>query len=163
MAMRAVIAGPAAMVVLGMISLGSCPNQSTVPPTVRIQWCSGATCGPLQSGNAHIDPNQPLIVFVDGFSSLSGMKSLEVDPDYSVLCSNGTIAQSPEIFTTPSKTTATSSNTLRLSLEIDVGTPKDNLCQNSGIPFASWSGSFSATAISNNGLSGTGQVSLSAP
>ena len=162
MAMSAVVAGSAAMIVAGMISMVSCPNQNKTPPTVRIQWCSGATCGPLQSGNAHIDPNQPLIVFVDGFSSLSGMQSLEVDPDYSIQCSNGQVAQNVDVTTMPSKTTA-ASQTLRLSLEIDVGTPKDSWCKNSDIPFSTWSGSFSAKAISNNGLSATGQVSLQAP
>ena len=161
MAMGAMFAG-SAVVVAGMIGMVSCPDQSKVPPTVRIQWCSGAACGPLQSGNAHIDPNQPLTVFVDGFSSLSGMQSLEVDPDFSIQCSNGQIAQNVDVTTIPSKTKATS-QTLRLSLEIDVGTPKDNWCTNPGIPFSSWSGGFTAKAVSKNGLSATGQVSLQAP
>jgi hypothetical protein len=125
-------------------------------------YCTGAPCGPPQSGDANIDPNQPLTVFVDGFSSLSGMQSLEVDPGYAIQCSNGSIAQNVDPFTIPSKTTA-SSLTLRLSLEVDVGTPKDNWCQTSGIPFSTWSGVFKATAVGKNGLSATATLNLKSP
>lgn len=138
------------------------PDQSKVPPTVRITYCTGNPCGPAQSSNAHIDPNQPLTVFVDGFSSLSGMQSLEVDPSYSFLCSNGQLGQSGQVDTIPSKTTATS-QTVRLSIELDVGTPKDHWCKSSDIPFSSWSGGFKTTAVSKNGLSTTAQLSLQAP
>lgn len=138
------------------------PNQSTLPPTVRTTYCTGNPCGPFQSGNGRVDPNQPLTVFVDGFSSLSGMQSLEVDPAYSFLCSNGSVAQSGQADTIPTKTTA-SNQTLRLSLEVDVGTPQDHWCQNSDIPFSSWSGNFKATAVSKNGLSTTATLALQAP
>lgn len=151
------------LVCLIVPALAGCPlpDQSKVPPTVRIQYSSGNS-GNLQSGDGRVDPSQPLTIFVDGFSSLSGMQSLEVDPGYSFTCSDGRIAQSGTVDTIPSKTTA-SAQTLRLSLEIDVGTPKDNYCQSSGIPFSSWSGSFKATAVSKNGLSATAQLNLRAP
>lgn len=136
------------------------PTQDTVPPTVRITYCTGNVCG--QSGNGHVDPNQPLTIFVDGFSSLSGMQSLEVSPGYSFICSNGSVAQSGTVDTVPIKTTA-QNQTLRLSLEVDVGTPKDNWCRSSDIPFSSWSGGFTATAISKNGLSAAAQLTLQAP
>lgn len=139
-----------------LIACGPLPDQSKVPPTVRITYCSGTTCGP--PGNGHVDPKTPLTIFVDGFSSLSGMQSLEVDPGYSFLCSNGSVAQNGQVDTIPTKTTA-QNQTLRLSLEIDVGTPEDNWCR----PFSSWSGSFTAKATSKNGLSATAQLGLQAP
>lgn len=145
-----------------LVGCGPLPNQSTLPPTVRITYCTGNPCGPSQSGNGRVDPNQPLTVFVDGFSSLSGMQSLEVDPAYSFLCSNGSVAQSGQADTIPTKTTA-SNQTLRLSLEVDVGTPQDHWCQNSDIPFSSWSSNFKATAVSKNGLSTTATLALQAP
>lgn len=51
-----------------LVGCGPLPNQSTLPPTVRITYCTGNPCGPFQSGNGRVDPNQPLTVFVDGFS-----------------------------------------------------------------------------------------------
>lgn len=149
-------------IVLSLLIGCPSPNQAKIPPTVRITYCTGNVCGSPQPGTAHIDPNQALTVLVDGFSSLSGMQTLEVDPGYSIQCSNGTVAQNVDVGTIPSKTTAPT-QTLRLSLEIDVGTPRDNWCQSSDIPFSSWSGSFTATAISKNGLSTTAQLSLQSP
>ncbi len=143
-------------------TLVSCPDQSKVPPTVRITYCTGSPCGSPQSGDAHIDPNQPITIFVDGFSSLSGMQSLEVDPGYSIQCSNRSVAQNVDVLSIPTKTVA-SSQTLRLSLEVDVGTPMDNWCQSSGIPFSSWLGGFKAIAVSKNGLSTTAQLNLQSP
>lgn len=154
--------GSTVIVAFELLNLVSCPNQTQVPPTVRITYCTGNPCGPPKSANGPVDPNQPLTVFVDGFSSLSGMQSLEVDPGYSIQCSNGTIAQNVDVGTIPSITIA-SNQTLRLSQEIDVGTPTDNWCQNSGIPFSSWSASFTAKAVSKNGLSATGQLTLHSP
>jgi hypothetical protein len=153
-----------AAVVLATTRCGSCPlpNQSKTPPTVRITYCVGNPCGPLKSGNGHVDPNQPLTVFVDGFSSLSGMESLQVTPSYSFMCSNGNLGQNGDTLGTPTTVTATN-QTLRLSLELDVGTPKDNWCRSSDIPFSGWSGGFSATALSKNGLSATGQLALQSP
>src|ERR1700722_10277476 len=97
------------IVFLSLLALVGCPptpDPGTVPPTVRITYCTGNPCGPPQSGDGLVDPNQPLTIFVDGFSSLSGMQSLEVDPGYSIQCSNGNVAQNVDPFTIPSKTVA---------------------------------------------------------
>lgn len=91
------------------------------------------------------------------------MESLEVDPNYSFICSNGQVAQQPsDVFTTPSKTTA-QGQTLRLSLELDLGIPIDHWCADPNIPLASWAASFKAIAISKNGLSATAQLILQSP
>jgi hypothetical protein len=135
------------------------PDQSKIPPTIRIRYSSGDRFD--LSGNGCVYADQPLTIVVDAYSSLSGLKSLEVVPSYSFTCSNGQVAQSGTAFTTP--TTKTPSGLiLHLQAEVDVGSPKDNYCQ-SGIPFSFWAGSFKVTAVSNNGLSIIQQLSLTAP
>ena len=141
------------------------PDQSKVPPTIYLTFTSGngSPTGANNSTPIHVDPNQPVSIFVDAYSSLSGLKSLELDPDTSFNCINGEIGQegnptyAPIIKTAP----ATPGPTLKLSAEMDLGTPA------SACPAGwkvSWSGSFSAKAVSYNGLSTTsGTLNLVSP
>ena len=66
---RSIVTASIAFLIAVMLSACSgcpLPDQSKVPPTVRIQYCTGNPCGPLQSSNSNISPDQPLTIFVTG-------------------------------------------------------------------------------------------------
>jgi len=141
------------------------PNQSTVPPSIYLTFTSG-NGSPTGANNAnpiHVDPNQPVSILVSAYSSLSGLKSLELDPDTSFNCINGDIGQegnptyAPIIKTAP----ATPGPTLKLSAEMDLGTPASSCKPGWKV---NWSGSFTARATSYNGLSTkSGPLNLVSP
>jgi hypothetical protein len=139
------------------------PNQSTIPPSIRLTYTSGVmspSTGPPNGGPAMIDPNQLVSVFADGFSSLSGMKRLELDTSLYLVCrlgADGIVVNptfAPIVKTAPSGPIAT----LRLSAELDLGRPASyaSYCP-SGATLAQWSATFTVNATSWNGLSATSQ------
>jgi hypothetical protein len=137
-------------------SCGPLPNQDTIPPTVRLTYTSGVMppSGAAPDGSfIHVAANQPISIFADGFSSLAGMKSIELDPDTTFNCINGQIGQTGSPTYAPvTKTAPQNPITLRLSVEMDLGTPASNCPPGWTVQ---WSGSFKATAVSYNGLKTT--------
>lgn len=151
-----------AAAVLLPVSLTGCPfpDQNTLPPSVRVTyWLNNNIIGavdqtvglPPQS----IDPSQPVTITADGWSSLKGMQSLELDGEYEYTCSDGNVATQSNGLLAPQVQQA-GSFTLHLSgPEFDLGPPRQNC---SDLPFSNWSATFTATATSLNGLSATTQL-----
>jgi hypothetical protein len=156
---------PAVAVALLLCAGCQLPDQNKVPPTIYLTFTSG-NGSPTGANNAtpiHVDPNQPVSIYANAYSSLSGMKSLELDPDTSFNCINGDIGRegSPTYVPITKTAPAGPGPTLKLSAEMDLGTPA------SACPAGwrvSWSGSFSAKATSYNGLStNSGPLNLVSP
>jgi hypothetical protein len=154
------------LVALAPVACGPSQDQSKISPIVIFQYCSGSVCGSSGSQDGsnqtfHVAPNLPIWVGVEGHSSLRGMKSLVLTPSYTFSCSQGNIGQSGVPDFIPPVTTTGGTGTLQLSLQQNWGPPNGH-CQ-SGVPFASWSGFFTATAVSYNERSATAQLNLQSP
>jgi hypothetical protein len=158
-----------AAVSLASLLVAGCqlPNQNAIPPSIRLTYTSGVmspSLGPPNGGPAMIHPNQPVSIFADGFSSLSGMKRLELDTSLNLVCRLGAdgIQESPTfaaiVKTAPSGPIAT----LRLSAELDLGRPASysSYCP-SGATLAQWSATFTVNATSWNGWNGLSATSQS--
>jgi hypothetical protein len=142
-------------------------NQNTTPPNVELTYTSGNTSSGVAGGQSlpvqHVSPDLPISLEAKGFSSLSGMQSIELDPvaDLTYTCIQGEIGQNSDALLAPTKTVATGTTT-QLDLSSSLGAPKANC--NTGFTLRSWSVAFTATAASNNGLkTTTTTLSLQSP
>ncbi|HXM40442.1 MAG TPA: hypothetical protein VN924_04275 [Bryobacteraceae bacterium] len=151
----------------GVLCFAGCGNQSTTPPTAELTYTSGSTNSGVAGGQGlpvqHVSPDLPISLEARGFSSLSGMQSLEIDPvgDLTYTCIQGEIGQSSDALLAPTKTVATGTTT-ELDLFSNLTAPKANC--NKGYSLSNWSVAFTATALSKNGLKTTTKtLSLQSP
>jgi hypothetical protein len=157
---------PILAALMGVLCITGC-NQNTTPPTVELTYTSGTTISGVGGGQGlpvqHVSPDLPISLEAKGFSSLSGMKSIELDPvgDLTYTCIQGEVGQNSDALLAPAKTVATGTTT-QLDLFSSFGAPKANC--NEGFSLSSWSAAFTATAVSNNGLkTTTTTLSLQSP
>jgi hypothetical protein len=153
-------------VVLIAVPLAACtlPNQNTIPPNVRVTYYSGNTNNAVDQTTGlpvqHVLPNQPITIIAQAWSSLAGLKSLELDPASTFNCYQGNIGQTGSPLYAPIVKTAPP-NVLTLSAEMDLGPPAAN-CQSGWR--VQWSGSFTAKAVGRDGLTTTSkQLNLVSP
>jgi hypothetical protein len=159
MLVNMMLARPAVVVVFGILSLTSCPNQNQVPPTVRLSFTSGSTSGTVDQTNGlpvqHVAPGQSIAFTATGFSSLTGLQSIEIDPSEGFTCSSGQVGQSGSPTMVPIvKNASGSPPPLSLAVDFNDGPPQ-NWC--TSLPFSSWSGTFQAVAVGMNGLKTSSQ------
>jgi hypothetical protein len=152
-----IVSGPlvSIAVTFGLLGMFSCPDQNQVPPTVRLSYTSGSANGTVDQTNGlpvqHVAPGQSISLTATGFSSLTGLQKIELDPSEGFTCSNGTVASSgsPNMVPAVKNASATPPPPLSLSVDMAIGPPQ-NWC--TSLPFQSWSGSFTAVAVGQNGL-----------
>jgi hypothetical protein len=111
----------------------------------------------------HVTPGQSIGLTATGFSSLTGLQSIEIDPSEGFTCSDGTTASTGSPDMVPVVKNAPASPPVPLSLSVDFNDgPPQNWC--TSLPFSGWSGSYKAVAVGMNGLKTASQpLNLASP